>query len=1036
MKIRKVKIDSFRLFDDEEIVFVNPRQPENCANLVAVHAPNGFGKTSLFDAIEFCVTNNIQRLKTVTFKEDLKSDKAENCFSSFIHNKENPDKEVAIKILFEDGSDKERRVKPDEEMRLLKGDAENGYFSDVMLSQDWFSRFLSATDAAQRFEMFTKNFKDTEGLLEYYEQLKMAKNVIAKKIAQKKQELNDEKKKLNGDVDAQIVEHLYEAIKQLADTGIVIDWSGTIGDKQIENLALQGDQRRFDVERELGNANAIVDSIERVKDGQDGLIAADRISDVMVRIGELSIFIQEYQQQLKKISILKSLSATIDALKTEVAKYIMANNELDYLIKQYPAYKEITEKTALIIKRRESIDKELEYLSEKMSSKEQELKVAEELFGNLAKERDDWQNKKDTLKEDYVTYQLLLSQIKQMSEKEQNVGQSVAQHTQKIELLEKERQRLLEMYTTVLQSGVTVVLDEYKKASGRILALGQAIKEMNDTVRRLELSISEQQAYMGQVDALVVSAREMSVTLKLGVCPLCGYDYGRVDSLLEAIEGNHSISESIEEAIRQKSETERTIEKAKKERDDNYRQLVEKIGERICAIDTNIRDALATKQEKETILAVVRFKRQMLQEKIATEYSDFENRTEAQVAAIYSDQLILAEQKVEVMDKNRKSLSKELQKSHHHHQNLMLDRDVRNKELLESQKKPEYLEYSYKLQERNESQTSLALWKQQQVENDKVIVDFNGKIVAAGKEKTKMENEGVSLSQEVLLTEQMDALSTEKNALDSLLFNTIQFIRNDCKLQMVDKDTPPEVIMNYLDDAKVKSQNRVKVVEGQKKLLGSFKNLLTMAEQYNVEQKVKKKIYDLEKQIGRREKQKEEIEEETGKLKTFLDDFVQSYFQLDLINKLYNTIDPHPNYKKVHFKCDFEQKKPRLNVVMESVTDGNDKIVPNLYLSTAQISILSFCIFMAKAVFAQTNDGKNLDCIFVDDPIQALDDINILSMIDLMRNVAFTLNKQIVITTHDRNFFQLLQKKMPQDKFNACYLCLKERGKFSVVEYN
>ena len=206
--------------------------------------------------------------------------------------------------------------------------------------------------------------------------------------------------------------------------------------------------------------------------------------------------------------------------------------------------------------------------------------------------------------------------------------------------------------------------------------------------------------------------------------------------------------------------------------------------------------------------------------------------------------------------------------------------------------------------------------------------------------------------------------------------------------------------------------------------------MLKSAEQYNGQQKIKKKIGDLEKQISRTEKRMTDIDKEAERLKDYLVEFVSSYFQLDLINKLYNTIDPHPNYKKVRFECDFNQKKPRLLVIMESIKDDNDKIVPNLYLSTAQINILSFCIFMAKAMFAKTDKGKDLDCIFVDDPIQALDDINILSMIDLLRNVAFTLNKQIVITTHDLNFFNLLQKKMPQDKFNACYLQLKERGKF------
>ena len=92
MKIRSVDIDSFRLFDDEKVSFVNPWRQENCANLVAIHAPNGFGKTSLFDAIEFCVTKNIQRLKTVTYKDDIKSDHAQNEYSSFIHNKDNPNK--------------------------------------------------------------------------------------------------------------------------------------------------------------------------------------------------------------------------------------------------------------------------------------------------------------------------------------------------------------------------------------------------------------------------------------------------------------------------------------------------------------------------------------------------------------------------------------------------------------------------------------------------------------------------------------------------------------------------------------------------------------------------------------------------------------------------------------------------------------------------------------------------------------------------------------------------------------------------------
>lgn len=1034
MKIRKVNIDTFRLFNDEEISFVNPRHQNRCANLVAIHAPNGFGKTSLFDAIEFCVTNNIKRLKTSNFKEDIKSDKAENSFSSFIHNKDYPDKDVSVKILFEDGSDKERKVSPDEEMKLLKGDAENGYFSDVMLSQDWFSRFLSATDGAQRFEMFTKNFKDTDGLLEYYGQLKTAKHIIAKIIAQRNRELIDEKKKLDGNVDAKITEHLADAIKQLGSTGISIHWDGIIGDKQIESLTLQGDQMSFDVRRELGNANALITSIARVKNGLDGLIATAAMPETVARIDELSEQIKGYQQQLNKVLTLKSLYATIDALKTEVAKYISSNIELDYLIKKYPGYKEATEKIDEIRKQNDAIAKERVLLMDIMAKKEVDLKKEEESLEGFVKERDGWKNKKDTLKEDFANYQTLLKQIKQLDEEEQTVGQSVAPLTLKIDQQKEEKQRLLHILELLQQFGLTVELDDYKEETRTILALAQDIKEMNETVRGLDMAISEQQEYMGQVEALVVSAREMSSTLKSGECPLCGHNYGHLESLLAAIEGNQSISNSVEAAIRQKAETESSIEKAKMKSDGLYRQLMKKTNGRIAAIDITIKEFQATKQEKENTLAVIRFNRQEAQRRIAEEFSSFENRTEEQVMAFYSEHLFQAERKVADADEKIKALTEELKTTQSRSKQLSDDWEAKNKELLEIEKRPDYVEYCHRLQERNESQPSLTLWEQQLADNEKLIADFGGKIDAAGKEKVQMEEQGLALSQEASLTEKVNALLTKRNALDAVWFSTIQYIRNNCKVEDVDKDSLPEIIISRLDAVSVKSQNRVRVAEYQQKQLDSFKNLLLIAERYNVEQKVKKRISDLEKQIVRREKQRDEIEEETGKLKTFLEGFVQSYFQLDLINRLYNTIDPHPNYKKIHFKCDFEQKQPRLNVIMESVVDGNDKIVPNLYLSTAQINILSFCIFMAKAVFAKTDDGKDLDCIFVDDPIQALDDINILSMIDLLRNVAFTLNKQIVITTHDKNFFQLLQKKMPQDRFNACYLRLKERGKFTVVE--
>ncbi len=56
--------------------------------------------------------------------------------------------------------------------------------------------------------------------------------------------------------------------------------------------------------------------------------------------------------------------------------------------------------------------------------------------------------------------------------------------------------------------------------------------------------------------------------------------------------------------------------------------------------------------------------------------------------------------------------------------------------------------------------------------------------------------------------------------------------------------------------------------------------------------------------------------------------------------------------------------------------------------------VLSLCIFLAKALNAKDDDGNSIDCIFVDDPIQSMDSINILSTIDLLRSIVVNREKQ------------------------------------------
>jgi len=165
------------------------------------------------------------------------------------------------------------------------------------------------------------------------------------------------------------------------------------------------------------------------------------------------------------------------------------------------------------------------------------------------------------------------------------------------------------------------------------------------------------------------------------------------------------------------------------------------------------------------------------------------------------------------------------------------------------------------------------------------------------------------------------------------------------------------------------------------------------------------------------------VYEERDKTKIYLDSRIKNFFHEELINKLYRKIDPHPDFKSVEFKANFDTDNPRLDVFVRNNKNENI-LIPNLYFSTAQINILSLSIFLASAL-----NSKEYQCIFIDDPIQSMDSVNILSTIDLLRSIVVNEDKQIILSTHDENFHNLLKKKMPTELFKSKFLELESFGK-------
>ena len=101
----------------------------------------------------------------------------------------------------------------------------------------------------------------------------------------------------------------------------------------------------------------------------------------------------------------------------------------------------------------------------------------------------------------------------------------------------------------------------------------------------------------------------------------------------------------------------------------------------------------------------------------------------------------------------------------------------------------------------------------------------------------------------------------------------------------------------------------------------------------------------------------EPLENDLANINLYIESTANEYFKTNLINQIYSSIDPHPEYKNICFECKVPNNdKAELNISLVN-PDNGDKVSPNLHFSSAQINVLSLSIFLARALTA-TDDNE------------------------------------------------------------------------------
>ena len=126
-----------------------------------------------------------------------------------------------------------------------------------------------------------------------------------------------------------------------------------------------------------------------------------------------------------------------------------------------------------------------------------------------------------------------------------------------------------------------------------------------------------------------------------------------------------------------------------------------------------------------------------------------------------------------------------------------------------------------------------------------------------------------------------------------------------------------------------------------------------------------------------------------------------------LLQRIYSTADPHPEFRVVRLLSRMRQGHGRIVAEVEDPIHNLRNDSPSSLLSSSQMNVLAVAVFLSLNLGTHTLPLKT---VILDDPLQSLDDLNLLGLIDLLKRIRE--RRQLIISTHNSQFASLLERKL------------------------
>ena len=139
-----------------------------------------------------------------------------------------------------------------------------------------------------------------------------------------------------------------------------------------------------------------------------------------------------------------------------------------------------------------------------------------------------------------------------------------------------------------------------------------------------------------------------------------------------------------------------------------------------------------------------------------------------------------------------------------------------------------------------------------------------------------------------------------------------------------------------------------------------------------------------------------------------------------LFQRIYSRIDPHPTFRLTQIVTALERGRGLLRTGVSDPHLGSEMYDALPILSSSQLNSFAVSLFLALNLGLPS---IRLGLVMLDDPLQSLDSINLLGLVDVLRR--FREHRQLIVSTHEPRLLGLLQRKLrpvrPNERMMTVY---------------